>query len=379
MNILADENLTAAESLLSPLGNLTLVPGRDIGPAMLEDIDALLVRSVTRVDADLLENSRVKFVGTATSGIDHVDVNYLEKQNIAFTFSAGANANSVVEYVLAAIAGCGDYLEQVLRGETVGIVGYGRIGSMLARRLEALGIRYKCYDPWLTRDSISRPCSLDEILACRVICLHAELTSQPPWPSFHLLSASELAALGKGQLLINACRGPVVDNSALLARLGQPNPPDVVLDVWEEEPTLDPELLESVRFGTAHIAGYSHNAKYNGTAMLAETLAAFWGCTLSETGSASNTQAIDAPAGEGVGFLRSLLIGSYDISLDDKLLREVVAGAAHSEVLARGFDRLRKEYRKRDELKGARVQIDPNREQACRVLEALGCEVQAAL
>lgn len=376
MKILADENLTAALQLLPPLGDLTLVPGREITPALLENVDALLVRSVTQVDEALLKNSGVKFVGTATAGVDHIDVDYLETRNIAFVDAAGANANSVVEYVFSAIASCGSYLEQLVSGDTVGVVGYGRIGSLLATRLEALGIAFKCYDPWLDQVGIKSAASLEEVLRCRVICLHAELTHRQPWPSFHLLAEQELARLGDRQLLINACRGSVVDNTALLTRLSHNNPPDVVLDVWEGEPNLNPMLLEKVQLGSAHIAGYSYNAKYEGTAILADALGKLLGQTDNMPTSGDGSPAIAASAEEGAAFLRNLFIEGYDIALDDNLLREVVANAKNSNAIAAGFDQLRKNYRKRAELKGCLVAIDPSRKQACHWLKALGCELQ---
>ena len=178
LTILADENIPAAEHYFGALGQVRPVNGRKLNSSALADVDALLVRSVTTVNKDLLEGTPVRFVGTATSGFDHIDRSYLQDRGIGFAHASGSNANSVVEYVLAAIAASGDKLEQLLAGGTVGIIGYGVIGRAVAARLDALGIDYLACDPWLDPATISRRGSLEQVLACDAITLHAELTRQ---------------------------------------------------------------------------------------------------------------------------------------------------------------------------------------------------------
>ena len=251
LHILSDENIPAVEYFLGDSGVVRQLRGRDMRAADLDGVDVLLVRSVTRVNEALLAGSAVQFVGTATSGVDHIDRDYLDQQGIGFAHAPGSNANSVVEYVLAAIASVPGKLEQLLAGGSVGIVGYGHIGSMLAARLRALGIEHRVYDPWLDQQLLSQPATLAEILACDVVTLHPELTRELPWPSFHLLGESELACLDANCLLINASRGPVLDNQALLRLLLAGHGPVSVLDVWEGEPALDHELL-------AQAVSYTH-------------------------------------------------------------------------------------------------------------------------
>lgn len=223
LQVVADENIPALETVLGAVASVTRLPGRSISREQLQQADALLVRSVTQVNADLLEGTSVGFVGTATSGFDHVDRDWLNTAQIDFAHAPGSNANSVVEYVLAAIGHVDDYLERLMTGGTVGIVGYGQIGKTLARRLSALGISYRISDPWLPANSGDNRAELDEVLACDVICLHPELTRRQPWPSYHLLGRHALNTIGQGQLLINASRGPVIDNKALLERLAKPS------------------------------------------------------------------------------------------------------------------------------------------------------------
>jgi erythronate-4-phosphate dehydrogenase len=248
--------------------------GRSIDAAVLKNADALLVRSVTRVDESSLGASHVRFVGSATSGTDHVDLDYLGSRGIAFAYAPGSNANSVVEYVLAVISAVDDKLEALLAGGRVGLIGYGVIGKMLASRFASLGIDHCVYDPWLDQSTIDHPAELEEVLGCDVVTLHAELTSREPWPSFHLLGEPELLRLKSDALMINTSRGPVVDNGALLGLLRDDAlGARIVLDVWEGEPQISAELLRRVHYGSPHVAGYSLDGKILATRMLCDRLA----------------------------------------------------------------------------------------------------------
>jgi erythronate-4-phosphate dehydrogenase len=318
----------------------------------------LLVRSVTRVDEALLDGSMVQFVGTATSGFDHIDREYLAKCHIGFSHAPGSNANSVVEYVLAAIAAIDDKLEQLLCGGTVGIIGYGFVGKAVAARFGALGIQYLVYDPWLDQNTVPDAAGLDAVLDCDVVTLHAALTNMQPWPSHHLLGARELQRLRAGTLLINASRGPVVDNEALLAHLLRNPNRSTVLDVWEGEPVVQAALLAEVSLGTAHIAGYSLDGKLLATRMLSEALVSYLGLApLSQTSAVEAAAAIDV--GDAVStaqLLRRLVQARYDIFKDDTLLRAAVASEQGKPAGGAGFDLLRKSYRDRRELAGSAVQ-----------------------
>jgi len=354
LTLLADANIPALEPALGSGVRVRREEGRQICPAQLRDVDILLVRSVTRVDERLLADSPVQFVGSATSGIDHVDMDYLRQRGIAFVHAPGANANSVVEYVLCAIAAVDDRLERLLDGGTVGIVGYGYVGRTLAVRLSALGVRHLVYDPWLEQRDIPAAASLDEILACDVVSLHPELTRAQPWPSYHLVGASELSRMRPDSLLINSSRGPVVDNEALRTRLDCTPEFRAVLDVWETEPAVDPALLARVALGTPHIAGYSRDGKLRATAMLVQALADHCQLTLAPaTGPGSEVPAIRVGAYVSrAASVRSLLRSRYDILVDDRRLRFEVGNAAH---IGEAFDRLRRTYGERRELAGSCV------------------------
>jgi erythronate-4-phosphate dehydrogenase len=318
-------------------------------------------------------------VGTATSGIDHIDQQYLESRGIAFAYAPGANANSVVEYVLAAIAAVGDTLEQLLAGGVVGIVGYGVIGRAVAARLGALGIHHGIYDPWLDQNTIPNAVDLEQILDCNVVTLHPELTTAQPWPSHHLIGFAALQRLRPTALLINASRGSVLDNAALLAHLERGHGPLTVLDVWEGEPDINAALLQRVNLGSAHIAGYSLDGKLRATQMLSEAVRA----RLQLPSPRKEVTAGEASAREGktlsvpdmsssAALVRHLIQDCYDIHLDDALLRRAVLEDKPVSERGARFDLLRKLYRERRELAGSQV-YGPLRPGQVALVRALGC------
>lgn len=374
LSILADENIPATETCFAGLGTVRRAPGRRLQAADLQGIDVLLVRSVTPVGAALLEGSTVRFVGSATSGVDHVDRAYLQACGIGFAHAPGANANSVVEYVLAAIAACGEFLERLLAGGTLGIVGYGHIGRALAARAEALGIAYCVYDPWLDQDGIGHPATLEQVLDCDVVSLHPELTFERPWPSHHLIDGRRLSSLRAEALLVNASRGAVVDNRALLTQLDAGGAPATVLDVWEEEPAIHPGLLERVTFGTPHIAGYSFDGKLHGTAMLARAVAAAFALDRRDpAGSGEALPPLAVPQElAGADIARFLLASRCDIRRDDRALRAATLGRDPA-VAAREFDLLRRNYPVRRELAGTEVSGRSWSGPELRLVRGLGC------
>ncbi|MCB1703304.1 MAG: 4-phosphoerythronate dehydrogenase [Halioglobus sp.] len=375
LTVLADENIPAVEAYFGGFATVRRAAGRTLERAQLDGVDVLLVRSVTRVDEALLRDSAVRFVGTATSGFDHIDLEYLTQHAIGFAHAPGSNANSVAEYVLAAIAAIDDQLERLLAGGSIGIIGYGVIGRVVAARFTALGIHCRVYDPWLAADTIPHCAALEEVLACDVVSLHAQLTTAQPWPSFHLLGPRELGLLRSDTLLINASRGPVIDNVALLHHLEAVPDQPVVLDVWEGEPVVRPALLDRVALGTAHIAGYSLDGKLQATRMLCDAAKQCLGLAgAAQSRNELPMAAIQAPARlAGAGLVRSLLQNRYDIVQDDALLREAVAAEPSAAPSGAGFDALRKGYRERRELAGSPVYGLESQEQRA-LAHALGCE-----
>ncbi|MBX3393928.1 MAG: 4-phosphoerythronate dehydrogenase [Phycisphaerae bacterium] len=278
MRIVADDAIPGAAELFGPLGDLALASGRSLTASDLRNADALIVRSVTRVDARLLEGAHVRFVGSATSGTDHVDLEYLQSRNIRFADAAGCNAQAVAEYVLTAIFLDARRRRVDPRGQTIGIVGCGRIGSKVERLLARLGIRTLKNDPPLAdAGMMSDSITLEALLpACDVVTLHVPLTGHGPHPTRDLLSASRIRALKPGATIINASRGEILDDAALYSALREARA-RAVLDVWRNEPAIDARLVELASFATPHLAGYTVEARRQATRLVARQLATWSG------------------------------------------------------------------------------------------------------
>ncbi len=356
LRILADENIPLAVEAFGTLGTVRLLPGREITPADVQEADVLLVRSVTRVDARLIDGSPVRFVGTATIGTDHVDEAALRKRGIAFAHAPGSNAGSVVEYVLAALLRLAGRRGEALRGKTVGIVGCGNIGGRLAARLPALGLHVLKNDPPLAAQSGPSHdfIPLDALLAeADVVTLHVPLTYGGPHPTHHFFEETTLGRLKPGAWLLNTARGPVVASDALKAMRAAGGPGAVVLDVWENEPTPDPDLLRRVDIATPHIAGYSYDGKVQGTVMLYDALVGHLGASPEwEAASAfapgpgdRPTLTPPAPGLSETDWLDALVRQMYDLGADDARLRRLPD--LPPEEHAAYFSTLRKTYPRR--------------------------------
>lgn len=279
MKIFADRNILAVEESFSRHGELHLFDGRSVTREEIREADVLLVRSITRVDEPLLTGSNVRFVGTATSGIDHIDTDYLSSRGIALADARGSNANAVVDYCFAALAYATEQRQFSLNKSSVGIVGAGAVGGLFAAKLEALGADVRRCDPILAEraDSEHSYYSLEETLECDAVSLHVPLTPGGPHATQKLIGQEQLERLGRDSLLINACRGGVVDEAALRRVLSERDDIVTVFDVWEAEPAVDAGLVQAVTLATPHIAGYSLEAKSNATAMLAKSFVEHFG------------------------------------------------------------------------------------------------------
>ncbi|WP_174865188.1 4-phosphoerythronate dehydrogenase PdxB [Pectobacterium polaris] len=348
MKILVDENMPYARELFSRLGEVQAVPGRPLPRDLLADADALMVRSVTKVNADLLSGSAVKFVGSATAGTDHVDDTWLNANGIAFSAAPGCNAIAVVEYVFSSLLMLAERDGFQLRDKTVGIVGVGNVGRRLDARLKAWGVNtLLCDPPRADRGEAGDFLPLDTLVRdADILTLHTPLYLDGPYRTHHLVDAAVLNAFADGRILINACRGPVVDNAALLEALQQGKKLSVILDVWEPEPALSADLLARVDIGTAHIAGYTLEGKARGTTQVFEAWSEFIGTpqqvALSSLLPAPEYAEVTLTAPLDEALLKRLVHLVYDVRRDDALLRHV----AHQEG---EFDRLRKNYQERRE------------------------------
>ncbi|XOZ34064.1 4-phosphoerythronate dehydrogenase [Halomonadaceae bacterium KBTZ08] len=341
LRIVADENIPALTRCFGDFGDVRTLAGRAIRQSDLLEADILLVRSVTRVDQSLLAGTPVRWVGTATIGTDHLDTEWLERAGIGWSSAPGCNAEAVADYVLAVLALAAREQERCLLDGSVGIVGFGNVGSRVHRRLRALGVDTRVTDPPLADKGVAGLASIDEVLACDRIALHAPLVRTGRWPTEHLLDASAIQALSGDQVLVSAGRGAVVDNAALLTRLeASDGGPWTALDVWEGEPLIDPRLAARARIATPHIAGYSLEGKLRGSVMLARALCEWLG-----VGAAPSLESLVPEATKLAPLetdLEATLLSAYDPRRDARQLQAELAGAPAERASA--FDRLRKEY-----------------------------------
>jgi erythronate-4-phosphate dehydrogenase len=216
MKIVADENISCAYEAFSPFGEVILLPGREITNKHLKDADALITRSVTIVNKELLEGTNIKFVGTATIGWDHIDIDYLSKNNVNFSSAAGCNSDAVTEYVFSAMFSIAAGKNISLRNKKLGVVGGGNIGSRVAEIAPSLGLEVILNDPPLKRKTgsdIYQP--LDKIYDCDIITLHVPLNVSGEDKTVHLFNKKNLEMLKENSIFINTSRGSVVDNTSL--------------------------------------------------------------------------------------------------------------------------------------------------------------------
>lgn len=369
VKILVDENMPYARELFGRTGSVLAVPGRPLPQQELDNADGLMVRSVTQVNEALLAGKPVKFVGTATAGTDHIDEAWLQQAGIAFSAAPGCNAIAVVEYVFSALLLLAERDSFDLRDRTVGIVGVGNVGGRLQKRLEAWGVKtLLCDPPRADRGDAGDFRQIDELVAeADILTFHTPLFKDGPYKSWHLADAALLMALKPNTILINACRGPVVDNAALLEVLKMRHDLSVVLDVWEPEPALSLDLLDKVDIATAHIAGYTLEGKARGTTQVFEAWCDFIGqpqqVPLSELLPTPEFSSVTLNGPLDQATLKRLAHLVYDVRRDDAPLRKVAAKPGE-------FDRLRKEYEERREWSS--LEVICNSAETASLLEALG-------
>ncbi len=371
MKIIVDENISFAAEAFSQFGEVELLHGREITNANLKDAEILITRSITNVDEDLLKNTKVKFVGTATIGTDHVDLNYLKNQNIKFASAKGCNADAVAEYVFTAIAKIASRKNFDLQNKSIGIVGIGNIGSRILRIANSIGMQTLPNDPPKQRISNDQKfVDLETALKADIVTFHTPLNLEGVDKTFHLLNEKNLNLLKENSILINASRGAVIDNFALEKFLRARNDVSIILDVWENEPDINSALLEKADIATAHVAGYSLEGKVNGTLMIYNSLCEFL-----------NAEKIWKPQFESVKnpiiriekkeyltkILDEIFSQIYDINRDNVILKKSLQ--MNPDEKKKYFDTLRKHYLLRREFNNFTVELNFNDENLVNILK----------
>jgi erythronate-4-phosphate dehydrogenase len=377
LKIIVDENIVFAEEAFSAFGKVQLFPGRKLNNQILKDADILVVRSITKVDEELLKNTRIKFVGTATTGNDHVDQEYLKKKNIFFADAKGCNADSVAEYVITALMKIASEKNIILKNKTFSVIGVGNIGSRVMKLIETLGMHILKNDPPLERaEKANDFVSLDEALQADIISFHVPLTIDGRDKTYHLLNSQNLKRLKDNSILINSSRGEVIDNKAL-QEITYSKKLKLIIDVWENEPEINKELLKNSEIGTAHIAGYSYEGKLNGTRMIFNALRKFLG---EEKNWNPVLPSIENPVqrltsmGGIENNLYHLFKSIYNIDDDDSGLRKILKMDNINS--ANHFDKLRKEYKVRREFSNYTVLPTQKEAEIKKMLENFRFEVK---
>ncbi|WLH33925.1 4-phosphoerythronate dehydrogenase PdxB [Pseudomonas sp. FP2196] len=379
MLIVADENIPLLEAFFAGFGEIRRVPGRSIDRATVEQADVLLVRSVTNVSRALLEGSKVRFVGTCTIGTDHLDLEYFAEAGITWSSAPGCNARGVVDYVLGSLLTLAEIEGVDLTQRTFGVVGAGEVGGRLISVLKGLGWNVKVCDPPRQAAEGGDYVSLEQIIEqCDVISLHTPLTRSGDGATWHLFDQQRLQQLKPGAWLINAARGPVVDNAALRKVLLEREDLQAVLDVWEAEPEVDLSLADLCVLATPHIAGYSLDGKQRGTAQIYQAYCNFIGAPasiqLSDLLPAPWLSEVTLHADSDPAWALAMLCrGVYDPRRDDADFRRSLADNVGEQRAA--FDVLRKQYPVRREIEGLKVRIEGDSPVLRQIVKALGAVI----
>lgn len=348
MKLIADENIPMAEALFSSLAEVQLLAGRTISAEDVNDVDFLVVRSITKVNQTLLENSRVQFVGTCTIGTDHIDTNYLQSKNIAFSSAPGCNANAVVQYVVCALS----ELACLDSNKKVAVVGCGNVGGRVYRALSALGFDCVGIDPYLDQSSEFTIRDFNTIYDADIVCLHTPLVRDGKYPTENLINYACLKKLKSNAVLISAGRGECINNTDLLRFCEEGGQLQLVLDVWANEPNIDVRLFPFVALGTPHIAGYSYEGKVVGAIMVFEALARHMG--KSEAWIYEKVEAFRvSQLGESVSLERNNMSNALKAAYSIRGDHERMAAALVD--MPEAFDRLRKTYPVRREFSHYRI------------------------
>ncbi len=366
MKTVVAETVMLGREAFETLGAVDVIPDRQIGPEHLKEADALIIRSKTKVTAELLEGSSVRFVGTATAGFEHIDFQTLEKNHIGWCASPGCNAASVADYIMTALL----KLNIEPEGKTLGIIGVGQVGSRVAARAEALGLRVLLNDPPREAHEDDKFFQTLETLLNEsdIVTLHIPLITGTPWPTLQMADCRFFEKMKHGTVFINASRGQVLDSVALLHAKENGIIAHAVLDVWDPEPDIRPDILEIADIGTAHIAGHSLEGKLNGTVHVYREACHFfelnpvWNPAPLLPAVEIPELKIDSCGKTDLSVLSEAVSAVYNITADDQALHEA----------PETFDALRANYGVRREFFNTKVLLPENRPELSQKLRTIG-------
>jgi len=330
MKIVIDDKIPYIKGAFEPFAEVVYLPGSKTTPEIVKNADALITRTRTICNENLLRGSSVRFIATATIGFDHIDTVYCGKAGIAWTNAPGCNAESVNQYIASALFSYSMRKRQPLEGKTIGVAGVGNVGSKVARLCEILGMKVLLNDP--PRERAEGPGNFTSLKKIQeeadIITFHVPLNHSGEDKTFHMVNEEFIFGLKKKPLLINACRGEVFDSEIVYDALESGSISGFIADCWENEPDIDLELLNISDYGTPHIAGYSKDGKANGTKMSVRAVSRFFNLGIDDWEPSGvelpeNTVIkIDGNQRREYSILAEAILSTYDIEADDDALRE---------------------------------------------------------
>jgi erythronate-4-phosphate dehydrogenase len=370
MKIVADDKIPFLRGALEPFAEVVYMPGREITSDTIAGAEALLVRTRTKCNEQLLRGSTVKFIATATIGFDHIDTGYCEANNIFWTNAPGCNSSSVQQYIASALLCMATERNILLKEKTLGIIGVGNVGSKVARLAKAFGMKILLNDPpRARREGAGEFVNLETILReADIITLHVPLTLSGPDKTFHLFDDTAFSMMKMGSWFFNSSRGEVVETAALRKSLDASHTGGAVIDVWENEPDIDLALLSKAFIATPHIAGYSTDGKANGTSIVVNSLAAFFNLPLNNWYPDNVPQPpfpqieIDGTGRSYQSIIYEAVLHTYRIMEDDSRLRNTPSA----------FEKQRGEYPLRREFPSYSVRLSNSGENIRSVLRNIG-------
>lgn len=377
MKIVADDKIPFLKGVLEPYAEVVYIPGKQINSDILKNCDALLIRTRTKCNEELLGGTSVRFIGTATIGVDHIDTQCCDRNQITWTNAPGCNSSSVQQYIASALIKISSDKSFNLKDKTLGIIGVGNVGSKVEKFARSIGMNVLLNDPPRARKEGNKNFhDLNTVLSeSDIITVHIPLNVLGEDKTFHLFDDLNFNKIKKGAWFFNSSRGEVVVTSALKKMLLSGKLNGAVIDVWENEPDIDIELLQRVYLATPHIAGYSTDGKANGTAMVVNSLGKYFNLF------AGNWYPGNIP----LPVSPDILINCNDKS-EEEIIREAVIhtynigdDSTRLRFSPRDFEKLRGEYPVRREFSSYVVDLKDGTARIRQTLENIGFRMKVRL
>jgi erythronate-4-phosphate dehydrogenase len=370
MRIVADDKIPFLKGALEPYAEVVYIPGKQIKMEMLKDSDALLIRTRTICNENLLKGTSIRFIGTATIGFDHIDTDYCSKNKIIWTNAPGCNSSSVQQYIAAALFRISSEHHFSLKDKTLGIIGVGNVGSKVEKFARSVGMNVLLNDPPRARiEGKKNFHSLNTVLSgSDILTVHVPLNIVGEDQTWHLFNEESFKKIKRGAWFLNSSRGEVTDTYSLKNALYSGMLSGAVIDVWENEPNIDPELLQQAFIATPHIAGYSTDGKANGTSMVVNSLTKYFNLP-SENWYPSDVPppaspyiSIDCNNKSDEEIIREAVIHTYNIDKDNSRLR----------LSPQDFERLRGDYPVRREFTSYTINLKDGTEKVLQTMKSIG-------